>query len=50
MWAKVAEILIGTVCVCCILLLLWLVFDFVYEIPRQLKRIADALEKEGDNE
>lgn len=49
MWAKIAEILIGTVCACSLLLLVWVVFDFLYELPKQLKRIADALEKDGDN-
>lgn len=50
MWAKIAEILIGTVCVCSLLFIVWVVFDFLYEIPKQLKRIADALEKDGDND
>ena len=50
MWTKIAEILIGTVCVCGFLFIVWVVFDFLYEIPKQLKRIADALEKDGDND
>lgn len=50
MWTEVAEVLIGAVCACSLLFLVWVVFDFLYEIPMQLKRIADALEKDGDND
>lgn len=49
MWTEIAEILIGTVCVCGLLFTVWVAFDFLYEIPKQLKRIADALEKEGND-
>ena len=31
----------------CLIIFLSMVFEFIIEVPKQLKRIADALEKEN---
>lgn len=40
---------IGTVIVVTTILFVYAVFNFLIEVPKQLKRIADALEKEDHN-
>lgn len=34
----------------CFIILSSIIFEFIIEVPKQLKRIADALEKEKSNE
>ena len=50
MGIKIFGIILIILCVIAYGALLWMVLDFFIEIPKQLKRIADALEKDGDND
>ena len=44
---EVLSMLLIAVVVVCMIIFSSIVFEFIIEVPKQLKRIADALEKEN---
>lgn len=47
---EVLYMLLIAVTVVCFIIFSSIIFEFLIEVPKQLKRIADALEKEKSNE
>ena len=44
---EVLSMLLIAVVIVCMIIFSSIVFEFIIEVPKQLKRIADALEKEN---
>ena len=47
---KIVGVILALVVTGAFLFFWWSLLDFILEMPKQLKRIADALEKDGDND